>query len=387
MNFVLHNPTKLYFGIDKLENLKYEIKDSSKVLVTYGGGSIKKIGLYDQVIEILRNLNCKIYELSGIEPNPKLSSVNEGIQICKKHNIDFILAIGGGSVIDASKAISVGSRSDNGVWDIIMKKVEPTDNVPLGVILTLSATGTEMNPNSVITNDVTKQKVGFAHRPYTSPVFSILDPTYTVTVPKNQTVNGIADTISHLLEQYFNLSDNSELLDRFCESSIEYMMEITPKLLDDLENVDLREAMMYTSFIALNGNLSIGGGDWATHEIEHSVSGIFDIPHGEGLAILTPNWIKYVSRKNPSKIVKLGERVFKLKRDDFDDTLQFCDEVSKRFRQFFDEIGAPSSLGDRNISLESLDELVENTFVLDDTVGEYVKLFREDVREILKMSM
>lgn len=386
MDFLLHNPTKLYFGKGKLDNLKNEIKRQSKILLVYGSGSIQKNGLYDQIIKILKNLNCEIHELKGIEPNPKLLSVKIGIDICKTNKIDFILAVGGGSVIDASKAISIGAKNNCNVWDLITKKEVPVDKIPLGTILTLSATGTEMNPNSVITNEETEQKIGFAHRPFTFPVFSILDPTYTCSVPKNQTVNGIVDTISHLLEQYFNNSKNGELLDRFCESSISYMIEVAPKLLNNLDDYSLRESMMYTSLVALNGSLSVCGGDWATHEIEHSISGIYDISHGEGLAIITPNWMKYVSKKNPSKILKLGERVFNIKKDKTDD-LDFCNLVADRFKDFFKSIGISTSLRDVNIDDSRLDDLVNNSFTSGDVIGEYVKLGKDDVREILKMCM
>ncbi|BAK81311.1 iron-containing alcohol dehydrogenase [Candidatus Arthromitus sp. SFB-rat-Yit] len=386
MNFEFYNPTKVYFGKGKIEVLKKEIMEGTKVLLTYGFSSIKKNGLYDEIISMLKKLNCEIYELSGIEPNPKLSSVKSGIKICKDKNIELILAVGGGSVIDASKAISIGAKSDADVWDLIIKRETPTDRIPLGAILTLSATGTEMNPNSVITNDENNQKVGFAHRPFTFPVFSILDPTYTISVPRNQTVNGIVDTISHLLEQYFNAGENGELVDRFCESSIRYMMEIAPKLLNDLNNYELREAMMYTSFVGLNGTLSVAGGDWATHEIEHSVSGIFDIPHGVGLAIITPNWMEYVATKKPDKIIKLGKKLFDFEQGGLRD-IEFCHKVANKFKEFFKSIGIQTSLKECGITEDSLEILVENTFPINDKIGEYVELVRDDVREILKKSM
>lgn len=384
MNFLLHNPTRLHFGKGKIQNLKDEIKKGTKILLTYGSGNIKKFGLYDEVVKILKDLDCEIFELNEITPNPRLSSVVKGVEICKTHNIELILAVGGGSVIDASKAISVSAKSDCNPWDIVTKKETPKDRIPLGTILTLSATGTEMNPNSVITNDETKQKVGFAHRPYSFPVFSILDPTYTLTVPKNQTINGIVDTISHLLEQYFNLTENCELVDRFCESSISYMMEIAPKLLENLNDYDLRESMMYTSFNSLNGSLSICGGDWSTHAIEHSVSGLYDIPHGVGLAIITPSWMKYVAKFKPEKIIKLGERIFKISKNGVDD-VKYCHVVAEKFKEFFKNIGVATSLKECNIMEESLEDLVENTFVSGDVIGEYVELKRDDVREILKM--
>lgn len=386
MNFEFHNPTKVYFGRGKIEFLNNEIKKGAKVLLTYGSSSIKKNGLYNEVRSILEKLDCEIHELNEIEPNPKLSSVRNGIKICRDNNIELILAVGGGSVIDASKAISIGAKSDADVWDLIIKKEFPKDRIPLGAILTLSATGTEMNPNSVITNDENNQKVGFAHRPFTFPVFSILDPTYTISVPRNQTVNGIVDTISHLLEQYFNAEENAELVDRFCESSIAYMMEIAPKLLDDLDNYRLREAMMYSSFVGLNGTLSVAGGDWATHEIEHSVSGIFDIPHGVGLAIITPNWMEYVATKKPDKIIKLGKRLFGFEKGKLGD-VEFCYKVANRFREFFKSIGVQTSLKECGITEDSLEVLVENTFPVNDKIGEYVELVRDDVREILRKCM
>lgn len=386
MNFTFHNPTKVYFGRGKIGFLNDEIKKGTKVLLTYGSLSIKKNGLYDEVRAILEKLDCEIHELSGIEPNPKLSNVRNGIKICRDKNVEFILAVGGGSVIDASKAISIGAKSDTDVWNLIIKKEFPVDRIPLGAILTLSATGTEMNPNSVITNDENNQKVGFAHRPFTFPVFSILDPTYTISVPRNQTINGIVDTISHLLEQYFNAEENAELVDRFCESSISYMMEIAPKLLDNLDDYKLREAMMYTSFVGLNGTLSIAGGDWATHEIEHSISGIFDIPHGVGLAIITPNWMKYVATKKPDKIIKLGKKLFNLDQDELTD-IEFCHMVANKFKEFFKSIGVQTSLKECGITEDSLEILVENTFPINDKIGEYVELVRDDVREILKSSM
>lgn len=385
MKFLLHNPTKLYFGLNEISSLKNEIKEGIKVLLVYGGGSIKKTGLYDEVMGILKDLKCNVFELSGIEPNPRLSSVNAGIEICKNNSIDFILAVGGGSVIDASKAISIGAKSEHDVWDLIIKKYDPIDRIPLGVILTLAATGSEMNANSVITNDSTNQKVGFAHKPYTFPVFAISDPTYTKSVPKNHTANGIVDTISHLIEQYFN-NEDAELVDRFCETSISYMMDIAHDLLNNLHDYKLREGMMYTSMVGLNGSLSVCGFDGATHAIEHSISGIFNIPHGVGLAIITPSWMKYVSRKNPSKVIKLGERVFGLVKGSMDNT-EFCDMVAEKFKDFFKSLGVKTSLSECNINMDSIDALVENTFVSGDSIGMYIELGRKDVREILEMSM
>ena len=228
--FTFQNPTKLMFGKGQIDALPKEVvRFGEKVLLVYGGGSIKRNGIYDQVIEKLTEANVEVFELPGVEPNPRLSTVYKGVELCKREGIDFLLAVGGGSTIDCTKAIAVGAKTDVDVWDIVMKKERAEAALPFGVVLTLAATGSEMNANSVITNWETKEKHGWGSS-LVFPKFSILDPTFTITVPEDQTVYGIVDIMSHVLEHYFHVTGNTPMQDRFCESILRTMIETAPKL-------------------------------------------------------------------------------------------------------------------------------------------------------------
>ena len=309
-NFIFENPTKLIFGKDQLHALQKEIPVGKKVLLVYGGGSIKRSGLYDRVLSELAQIDVEVFELGGVEPNPRISTVRKGVAICKEENIDFALAVGGGSVIDCTKAIVAGAKYDGDPWDIMSKKITVQEALPFGTVLTLAATGSEMNSGSVITNWETNEKLGWGS-PHTFPQFSILDPVHTFSVPKNQTVYGIVDMMSHVFEQYFHPTTHAPLQDRFCESVLLTVMETAPKLLEDLENYEHRATILYAGTIALNGTLQVGyQGDWASHNIEHAVSAVYDIPHGGGLAILFPNWMKHVLPENVERFKQLAVRVF-----------------------------------------------------------------------------
>jgi len=315
-NFFFHNPTKLYFGQGQLSNLENELdRYGSNILLVYGGGSIKKNGLYDQVKELLKKANKNIFELSGVEPNPRVTTARMGVDICKKENIDFILAVGGGSTIDCTKAIAAGAKTEADVWDIVTKKVDINEALPFGTVLTLAATGSEMNSGSVITNWETKEKHGWGSS-YTYPQFSILDPDFTKTVPRDQTIYGIVDIMSHALEHYFHHEDNTLLQDRMVEGILLTVIETAPKLLEDLENTDHRTTILYNGTMALNGMVNMGyHGDWATHNLEHAVSAVHDIPHGGGLAILFLHWMEHVIDENHARFKKLGIRVLTLASD------------------------------------------------------------------------
>ncbi|MBN2909916.1 iron-containing alcohol dehydrogenase [Polycladomyces sp. WAk] len=387
-NFVFHNPTKLIFGKGQLSALRTELADyGQNVLLVYGGGSIKRNGIYDRVMAILREMGKNVYELPGVEPNPRLSTVNKGIEICKRENIDFLLAVGGGSVIDCTKAIAIGARYDGDVWDIIMRRVNATSALPLGTVLTHAATGSEMNNISVITNWETKDKVGWSS-PHVYPKFSILDPTHTFTVPKEQTVYGIVDMMSHVLEQYFSKSPNTPVLERFCESILRTIVETAPKLMEDLTNYEYRETIMYCGTLALNGLLAMGmAGDWGTHRIEHAVSAVYDIPHGGGLAILFPNWMKYAldEDEDVSRFTQLAIRVF-----DVDPAGKSDREVAlegiERLRAFWDSLGAPSRLADYGIDDSKLELMAEKSMIKGE-FGRFKRMTKTDVLEVLRMSL
>ncbi|HHY71730.1 MAG TPA: iron-containing alcohol dehydrogenase [Bacillus bacterium] len=385
-SFMFHNPTKLIFGKEQIEHLQNEIsKYGTKILFVYGGGSIKRSGLYDKITQLLKETNAITYELPDVEPNPRLSTVHIGIDICKKEKIEFILAVGGGSVIDCAKAIAVGAKYDGDVWDIITRKTTAVDALPLGVVLTLAATGSEMNPSSVITNWETNEKYGWSSL-FVFPKFSILDPQYTISVPKNQTIYGIVDMMSHVFEQYFSRTPNTALQDRMCEAVLKTVMEAAPKLVNDLENYELRETILYSGTIALNGILAMGmQGDWATHNIEHAVSAVYDIPHGGGLAIIHPNWMLHVLDENVKKFKQLAIRVFNVNPTGKDDR-EIAVEGIERLRVFWTSIGAPDRLAYYHIDDSKL-ELMADKAMARGEFGNFKKLTREDALEILKMSL
>ncbi|ADI25630.1 MULTISPECIES: iron-containing alcohol dehydrogenase [unclassified Geobacillus] len=384
--FIFRNPTKLIFGKGQLERLKEEVpRYGKKVLLVYGGGSIKRNGLYDEVMKILGNIGAEVIELPGVEPNPRVSTVRKGVDICKREGVEFLLAVGGGSVIDCTKAIAAGAKFDGDPWEFITKKAPVTGALPFGVVLTLAATGSEMNSGSVITNWETKEKYGWGS-PFTFPQFSILDPTYTMTVPKDHTVYGIVDMMSHVFEQYFHHTPNTPLQDRMCEAVLKTVIETAPKLINDLENYELRETIMYSGTIALNGFLQMGvRGDWATHNIEHAVSAVYDIPHAGGLAILFPNWMKHVLDENVSRFAQLAVRVFDVDpagKSERDVAL----EGIERLREFWSSLGAPSRLADYGIGEENLELMADKAMAFGE-FGRFKTLNRDDVLAILRASL
>ncbi|MFC0271029.1 iron-containing alcohol dehydrogenase [Metabacillus herbersteinensis] len=384
--FTYQNPTKLIFGKGQIDQLKTEVpKYGQKVLLVYGGGSIKRSGLYDQVIAALDETNSQVYELAGVEPNPRLSTVHRGVEICKNEGIDFLLAVGGGSVIDCTKAIAAGAKYDGDAWDIVTRKHFPETALPFGTVLTLAATGSEMNSGSVITNWETKEKYGWGSA-LTFPQFSILDPVNTFTVPQDQTVYGMVDMMTHVFEQYFHHTTNTPLQDRFCESVLTTVMEAAPKLIEDLENYELRETILYSGTIALNGSLQMGyRGDWASHNIEHAVSAVYDIPHAGGLAIIFPNWMKHTVDENIGRFKQLAVRVFNVEakgKEDRDVALEGIEKLS----EFWSSIGAPSRLSDYNIDDENL-ELIADKAMSNGEFGNFKKLNKNDVLTILRASL
>ena len=385
-HFTFLNPTKLIFGKGQVSQLKTEVPQyGKKVLLVYGGGSIKRNGLYDQVVNLLQEIDVELFELSGVEPNPRLSTAQKGIDICQNENIDFILAVGGGSVIDCTKLIAAGAKYEGNPWDIVTFKSAVTEALPFGTILTLAATGSEMNSGSVITNWETNEKLGWGST-HTYPKFSILDPVNTYTVPKDQTIYGIVDIMSHVFEHYFHQAENTPLQDRMCEAILITMMETAPKLLEDLESYDHRETVLYCGTMALNGMVSMGfSGDWATHNIEHAVSAIYDIPHGGGLAILFPNWMKHNVHVNPARFKQLAIRVF-----DVDPTGKTDEETAmegiEKLREFWDSIGASARLADYDIDDSRLLEMVDKTLI-NGEFGNFKKLNHEDVLTIYQNSL
>lgn len=384
--FEFYNPTKLIFGQGTLEALKTEVpKYGKNVLLMYGGGSIKRSGLYDKVVAELSSIGATVTELSGVEPNPRLSTVHKGVELCREHNIDLVLAVGGGSVLDCAKAVAVGAKYDGDMWDFVERKAAAQDALPLGTVLTMVATGSEMNNGSVITNEVTKEKMGWGSV-HAYPAFSILDPENTFSLPRDQTVYGMVDIMSHVLEHYFHTDGNTPVQDGFCETLLRTVIETAPKLIEDLNNYELRETIMYCGTMALNGMVSMGfAGDWATHNIEHAVSAVYDIPHGGGLAILFPQWMKYNLSTNPARFRQLAVNVFGV-----DPAGKTDEEIGlegiEALRNFWDSIGAPKTLGDYDIDDSEIGSMADKA-VRFGAFGNFRKLEREDVVEIYKMAL
>ncbi|MER2107003.1 MAG: iron-containing alcohol dehydrogenase [Solibacillus sp.] len=384
--FSFYNPVRIHFGEGTIKNLATEVpKYGKNVLIVYGGGSIKNNGVYDAVVEQLQSIGATIFELGGVEPNPRVSTARKGIEICKAENIDLVLAVGGGSVIDCTKLIAAGAKTDADAWDIVTKKAIPQSALPLAVVLTISATASEMNSGSVITNWETKEKYGWGS-PHVFPKFSILDPTYTYSVPQNQVVNGVVDTMTHIFEQYFHNATNTPLTDEMAEGILRTLIEVAPKALKDPTNYEHRETLMLAGTLGLNGFLSLGSrGDWATHNIEHAVSAYYDIPHAAGLAILFPNWMRHNVHVNPERFAKVATRVFGVTTEGKtveEVALEGIDALSK----FWTSIGAPSRLADFDITDEKFENIIDHTLV-NGPFGNFTKLQREDVEAILKASL
>jgi len=310
--FVYDIPTKIYFGEGQLENLATEIKKYGKrVLLTYGGGSIKKGGLYDEVQKALKNQGIELFEFSGIEPNPRHTTVNAAIKLCKEKKIEVLLAVGGGSVIDATKFIGAGTFYNGDIWDIVTSKAPITNCLPIITILTLSATGSEMDAGGVITNLETNDKIGNGH-PSMLPKVSFLNPVNTYTVSAYQTACGSADILSHIFEVYFNMEPDLYMLDCIMESLIKTVIKYAPIAIKEPNNYEARANLMWASSWAINGLIEGGKNQsWSCHSIEHQLSAYYDITHGLGLALITPRWMEYcLDEHTVSKFYQFGVNVF-----------------------------------------------------------------------------
>lgn len=384
--FTYFNPTRLHFGQQQLKQLPVEAaKYGKRVLLVYGGGSIKKSGLYDSIVAALAEADCVITELSGVEPNPRISTVRRGAALCRSESINWVLAAGGGSTLDCAKAIAAAANYDGDFWDIVSKKAKVSAALPLGTVLTLAATGSEMNANSVISNEETLEKHGWSSM-YVYPAFSILDPVFTVSAPKDHTVYGMVDMMAHVFEQYFHHDSRTPVQDGFCESIMRTVVMTAPMLVSDLTNVQHRETILYCGTMALNNTLSMGiVGDWANHDMEHALSAVYDIPHGGGLAILFPNWMTYVLEDNIQRFRQFAVQVFSIREDGRTDR-EIAELGISALRKFWTSLGAPSRLADYGIDDSRIEEMASKV-TGDGTRGNFRKLTKEDVLAIYRMSL
>jgi alcohol dehydrogenase YqhD (iron-dependent ADH family) len=375
--------TKIFFGKNKIEQLGEQLKQYGKnILFVYGGGSIKKNGLYDSVTNIFTRNSIVYHELPGVQPNPRITSVRQGIKLCREHNIESIVAVGGGSVIDCAKTIATGVYHQGDPWDLFLLGDSTIKKaLPIGTILTLAGTGSEMNGNAVLSNEETVQKLAI-HHDILRPKFSILDPTYTFTVPKNQTAAGTVDIFSHILEQYFSPTKDAFVQNRVAESLLKTCIYYGPIALKEPTNYEARAQLMWTSSLALNGLLGYGKiTDWATHGIEHAVSAAYDVTHGAGLAILTPYWMENVlNEETTDTFVEYAQNVWQIKGKN---DLAIARKGIEKTREFFTRLGMPKTLRDVGVKENKLEDMAQKTVLYGD-VGKFKKLGKNDVLAILK---
>ena len=387
-NFVYDIPVKVYFGENQLGHLGEELrKYGRRVLLTYGGGSIKRIGLYDRVVEELRKADMEVFELSGIEPNPRIESVREGAQMCKEHNIDVLLAVGGGSTIDATKFMAAGACVEHDPWEFFGAGAKPIERaLPIVTILTLSATGSEMDAGGVISNLATQDKLG-RMAPAMLPKVSFLDPTLTYSVSAYQTACGAADIMSHIMEVYFNMNKDLFMLDCVMEGLLKTVVKFAPVAIAEPDNYEARANLMWASSWAINGFVNGGRKKaWSCHPMEHELSAVYDITHGLGLAILTPRWMEYcLDESNVERYVSFGVNVFGI--DSTLEPMAIARESIKRLADFFfNTLGLQSNFTDVGIKREDFASMARKACRYGDIKG-FRTLTPEDVERIYEMCL
>lgn len=382
-NFTFHVPTDIRFGKGQIACLPEELeKYGKKVLLVYGGGSIKRSGLYDQIMELLKEF--EVFELSGIAPNPKLDSVEEGSAICKKEDIDVILAVGGGSVIDASKHIAAAACYDGAPWELVMDRSLVKKALPVMVVLTICATGSEMNSGAVISNEKTHEKLEI-NTPLLYPKLSVCDPTYLYTLPPKQTAAGAVDILSHVMEQYFQPNDEAYITDVLSEAVMKTVVRYARQAMDEPQNYEARSNLMWASTVGLNHLLTVGkGGAWSVHPIEHVVSAYYDITHGVGLAVLTPAWMEYVlSAQTAPRFARFAREVFGVTEPDDSIAARLGIEKVKEFNR---SIGMPDNLAEAGVPEDKFAEMAAEAVRTSGLATRaYVKLQAEDVEKIFWM--
>ncbi len=386
-NFEFQNPTKILFGRSAEEKVGEEVAVySRKILLHYGGGSIKASGLYDRVTASLKAAGITWIELGGVKPNPRLSLVQEGIRLCKEHRLGLILAVGGGSVIDSAKAIAMGSVIQGDVWDFFVGKGVPVDALPVGTVLTIPAAGSEASTATVITNEVGGLKRGF-NSELIYPRFSILNPELAFSLPKFQVACGAVDIMAHLMERYFTNVSHVAFTDRLIEATMKTVISQAPLVMKNSQDYDAWSELMWAGTIAHNNLLDTGReGDWASHDIEHELSGMYDVAHGAGLAAVFPAWMKYVLHHDLNRFVQWSIRVWNVEMDVFHPEVVACSGI-ERMEAFFHTLGLGTRLADLGIQGDRIDEMAGKCTGGDTrTVGNFVKLDREAVRKILLLA-
>ena len=383
-DFIYHYQTKIIFGRGTEDQVGQETRRySKKILLHYGKGSIKKSGLYDRIVVSLKKAGVDYVELSGVVPNPRLSTVTEGIRLCRENAIDFILAVGGGSVIDSAKAIAVGVHHEGDVWDFFSEQIPVEKALPIGVVLTIPAAGSEASPASVITNEEKSRKLAMTSD-LLRPKFSIMNPELTFTLSAFQTACGVADMMAHIIERYFTNSSFVDLTDKLCEATLKSIIKNARLAMKEPNNYNYRAEIMWASTIAHQGILGTGRiEDWASHHIEHELSAFYDVAHGAGLAVVVPAWMKYVHKHDLKRFAQFAKEVWEI---DSGTNEEIALKGIKALQNFFEEMGLPTTLKQLGIDDKKLDEMA-NLCVRGGSTGNFVKLKSDDVLEIYKLAL
>ena len=378
-NFNFYNPVSILFGKGKIAEINKHISKDAKILMTYGGGSIKKNGVYDQVMDALKGY--EIIEFGGIEPNPRFETLMKAVEVVKSEKIDFLLAVGGGSVLDGTKFIAAATYFEGDAWDILAKHAPITSAVDLGAVLTLAATGSEMNNGGVITKAATKEKKAFGN-PLLFPKFSVLDPETTYSLPKRQITNGIVDAYVHVMEQYLTYPVNSPVQDRFAEGILLTLLEEGPKALaSDTPDYENRANLMWAATMALNGLIGMGvKSDWATHMIGHELTAFHGIDHAVTLAIVLPGLLTQLKEKRGEKLLQYAERVWNITEGTDEEKKTLAIEKTEAF---FNQVGIATRLSDHNVGQDSIDTITKR-FEGGGNVGMLSDVGAKDVAEILE---
>ncbi|KFZ27384.1 MAG: NADH-dependent butanol dehydrogenase B [Candidatus Izimaplasma bacterium HR2] len=384
-NFEYRSLTKIIFGKDQISNLERELEEFKvrKLLLVYGMSSIKNLGIYEQVIFICNKLDIEVYEEGGVRPNPDMSSVRSGIETCRTNDIDFVLAAGGGSAIDCAKAIAFGTKYDGDPWDVYLLKDKATSALPLGVIITLAATGTETNGNSVISNDETGEKRSVAY-PFSVPKFAIIDPSYTLSVDRYHVIAGSMDIMMHVFEQFFSNTLRTETSDYMSMGVIKSVIENTSRYLAGEDGYETRANLSWASTIGLNWILGVDKvGDWATHRLSYPITKEYGITHGYALALIFTSWIRVALKYNSITMIPRLEIIGDMIFDGTDYSL-----VPDKLDELFSEWGAKVKLSEelKDVTLEEIDKLIENALALG-SVGTVIEIDKEKALEIFKNSL
>ncbi len=380
-------PTNVIFGKDTELKCGEVLKKAgaTRVLMQYGGGSIKKTGLYDRVVKSIKDQGIELYELGGVQPNPHLSLVREAIALVREKKVDYLLAVGGGSAIDSTKATAVGALYEGDVWDFYCGKATPEKALPVGVILTIPAAGSEGSNSSVITNEDGWIKRGLGCD-LTRPAFAIYNPELTYTLPAYQTAAGASDIMAHIMERYFTNEPNVDMTDRLCESVLGTIIKQAPVCVKDPCNYEARAEMMWASTVAHNDFLScFRVGDWSSHQLSHELSGMYDATHGAALAVAFPAWMTYVYKHDVPRFCRFAVEVMGVKMDYFHPEETALQGIAA-LRAFFKSIGMPTTLKELGVPEDKLDVLAAKVKRgPDGTTGQFVKLTEEDCLKIYQL--